>query len=192
MGITGLCFVGPQNYALRVIKERREGKEEEFDFDTKVRKKRREKTASEEEGYIPYFSSYAPDNRLIRQEQIDKSDFKEVAVPSTPLSNCYRRFYDWPPEPEYARVTKSKPPKNDFTAEQLLEDDDFELYDGDCEYADDESLLKDVTWGSRAKYRAKGFAKTTARVIPGLKNRKKRMESIEESVRSYPSYDQGI
>ena len=35
---------------------------------------------------------------------------KQVVVPSGMLK--YNRFYDWPPEPEYARVYQSPPPKN--------------------------------------------------------------------------------
>ena len=53
MGIIGLYFVGPQNYVMRVIKERREGKPEEYDFDTKIRKKRKEKMRINFEKLIP-------------------------------------------------------------------------------------------------------------------------------------------
>eukprot|EP00980_Cylindrotheca_fusiformis_P024079 scaffold11515_cov61-Cylindrotheca_fusiformis.AAC.1 len=77
----------------------------------------------------------APNNKLVREEQLDTMKYMEVAVPVTPLR--FRRFYDWPPEPEYARVAKGYPPTNDPVTERLLEDDDFESYDeGYCVYDD--------------------------------------------------------
>jgi hypothetical protein len=162
LGAVGLGFFGPHNWVMRILKEKKEGKEE-FDYDKKIVKKRKERS-SQEHGHAPFFSSFAPDNRLIRDDQLDTSNFMEVAVPVTPL--YFRRFYDWPPEPEYARVAKCDPPKNDTVAEHLLEDDDFELYDGDCEYDDESTALEKGTWGSRAM----GIAK---KVKPSLRHRKK-------------------
>jgi hypothetical protein len=168
LGAVGLGFVGPHNWVMRILKEKKEGKEE-FDYDKQIRKKRKERS-SQQHGHAPFFSSFAPDNRLVRDDQLDTSKFMEVAVPVTPL--YFRRFYDWPPEPEYARVAKCNPPKNDPVAEQLLEDDDFELYDGDCEYDDESTALEKGTWGSRAM----GIAK---KVKPTLRHRK-RLPDVDE------------
>lgn len=147
-GVAGIVLVGPQNWVQRILKEKKEGKEV-FDDDKEVKKRRRDKSYAYSDG-APYFSSFAPDNRVVRESQFDTSTYMEVAVPTTPIS--FRRFYDWPPEPEYARVTRSAPPANDPISQQLLEDDSFELYDGgDCEY-DDESVVfenKDKSWGSK-------------------------------------------
>jgi hypothetical protein len=163
-----LASAFPHNWVMRILKENKVGKEE-FDYDKQIRKKRKERS-NQQHGHAPFFSSFAPDNRLVRDDQLDTSKFMEVAVPVTPL--YFRRFYDWPPEPEYARVAKCNPPKNDPVAEQLLEDDDFELYDGDCEYEDESTALEKGTWGSRAM----GIAK---KVKPTLRHRK-RLPDVDE------------
>jgi hypothetical protein len=40
----------------------------------------------------------------------------------------YRRCYDWPPEPEYARVSATRPPENNPESVRLLEADLIETY----------------------------------------------------------------
>eukprot|EP00980_Cylindrotheca_fusiformis_P021845 scaffold8682_cov122-Cylindrotheca_fusiformis.AAC.2 len=172
LGAAGLGFVGPHNWLIRILKERKEGKKS-FDYDKEIRKKRkkRERSTQHRGRHSPFFSSFAPDNRLVREEELDTTKYMEVAVPVTPL--YFRRFYDWPPEPEYARVAKGYPPTNDPVAEQLLEDDDFELYDeGNCVYDDDSTVLGKGTWGSRAM----GIAK---KVKPTLRNRR-RLNDVDE------------
>jgi hypothetical protein len=128
LGTSGLIFVGPQNWVLRVIRESKSGPTVP-DFDLIVKKKEKKPDELEVDNIdAPLFSSYAPDNRPVRDSQLDKSDIKEVAVPHSQL--MYRRCYDWPPEPEYARVWKGLAPRNDSEAEKLLESDGFEMYDG--------------------------------------------------------------
>jgi hypothetical protein len=90
LGGVGAFYLGPHNWILRVFKERQGGGES--DYRTKAFKKRRGKPLNQQEDYAPYFSS---DNKLIRENQLDTSIIKEVAVPLTPL--YFRRFYDWPP-----------------------------------------------------------------------------------------------
>lgn len=157
---SGIAFVGPQNWVMRVLKEKKEGKEI-FDDDQKTSKRRptNENRSSE---HASCFSSFAPDNRVVRESQIDTSTYMEVAVPTTPI--CFRRFYDWPPEPEYARVVKCAPPENDYVAQQLLENDTFELFEGDCEY-DDESVIseKKINWKKKARKIAKKVTPRQAR-----------------------------
>ena len=45
----------------------------------------------------------------ISKEQIDPREVHYVIVPYAPLASATTRFYDWPPEPEFANV-KHKPP----------------------------------------------------------------------------------
>lgn len=126
LGLSGLIFVGPQNWILRVIREGKSGATVP-DFDLLVNKKKPEEIEVDNLD-APLFSSYAPDNRPVRDSQLDKSDIKEVAVPHSQL--MHRRCYDWPPEPEYARVWKGHAPRHDPGAEKLPESHVFEMYDG--------------------------------------------------------------
>ncbi|CAJ1950134.1 unnamed protein product [Cylindrotheca closterium] len=177
LGLAGIVFVGPQNWVIRIRKEKKEGKEV-FDDDKQITKRRPDRSSHPTED-APFFSSLAPDNRVIRDSQFDTSQYKEIAVPTTPL--CFRRFYDWPPEPEYARVSKCAPPENDPTAQQLLEDDSFEVYEGDCEY-DDESVVSENRgkyWGRQARKLAKKSIPKKARKIAKRVTSKK-LEPVDE------------
>jgi hypothetical protein len=108
MGIVGILVMGPQNWLLRVMREREEGFEP-YDVDKIVKKKRVKKETEPEE--LPLFSMYAPDNRPVNNSQIDSSNVRKIVVPYSPL--MYQRFYDWPPENEYARVRATDPPTSD-------------------------------------------------------------------------------
>jgi hypothetical protein len=112
MGIVGLLVMGPQNWLLRVMRERKED-HEQFDADKIVKKKRAKKeTESEPEPEeLPLFSMFAPDNRPINNSDVDQSNVRKIVVPYSPL--MYQRFYDWPPENEYARVRAEDPPRSD-------------------------------------------------------------------------------
>merc|ERR1712238_618080 len=59
---------------------------------------------------MQFFSSESPGNQQIKFRNIDPTQVKQIVVPSNVL--MYNRFYDWPPEPEYARVYASPPPRN--------------------------------------------------------------------------------
>jgi hypothetical protein len=108
MGIVGLLVMGPQNWFLRVMRERK-GDEEPFDVDKIVKKKRAKKEPKPEE--LPLFSMYAPDNRPVSNSDVDQSNVRKIVVPYSPL--MYQRFYDWPPENEYARVRAEDAPRSD-------------------------------------------------------------------------------
>jgi hypothetical protein len=164
-GVAGILFVGPQNWVLRVQRERKNGPESE-DLDTIIRK-RKPRRMEEKDDDIAYFSSFAPDNRPVWDEMLDTSDFKEVAVPHTPLN--YRRFYDWPPQPDYARVWKSEPPENDSAAEQIFEDDAFKNR-STCNITVEGSM----GWGSRAKRIMRGVTRVH-KVPKQLRRRKKKL-----------------
>ncbi|KAG7367247.1 glutamate-cysteine ligase [Nitzschia inconspicua] len=125
LGVVGVLLVGPQNFAIRAIKEYFQGPTED-NLDALIRKKRTdvdEETVSE----APIFSNNAIDNRPITQDfSTLPQDIKEVAVPQSQF--LYRRCYDWPPEPEYARVTVTSAPKSNAEAERLLEANLLETY----------------------------------------------------------------
>jgi hypothetical protein len=110
MGIVGLLVIGPQNWLLRVMREREEDYEP-FDADRIIKKKRSKKETNSEPEELPLFSMYAPDNRPVNNSDVDQSNVREIVVPYSPL--MYQRFYDWPPENEYARVRAEDPPRSD-------------------------------------------------------------------------------
>jgi hypothetical protein len=89
----------------------REGEEgyEPYDANRLVKKKKVRQVVEPED--LPMFSMYAPDNRALSNDDHDTSHIRKVVVPASPL--MYQRFYDWPPENEYARVKAEPPPKND-------------------------------------------------------------------------------
>jgi hypothetical protein len=60
----------------------------------------------------PLIKAHPPPNTKfvdISKEQIDPREVHYVVVPYAPLASATTRFYDWPPEPEFANV-KFKPP----------------------------------------------------------------------------------
>jgi len=129
LGIIGVVFVGPQNWILRIFRERESLSSGTEDLDLIIRKKKQDSVNWDDpDRPDSLFSSYAPDNRPFRPDSssIIVSDIKEVAVPLSQL--MYRRCYDWPPEPEYARVRKGAPPNNEPEAERLLELDQLDTY----------------------------------------------------------------
>jgi len=136
MLIVGFIAVGPQNWILRLIKERNGGFE---------KKKEIEPIDYAEEEPIdlppnqPLFQGHAAQNqRLIPLNRggVDERAIHYAIVPECQL--MYQRFYDWPPEPEYSRVktvtqhvrrrsiVKPKPVKLDkSTSERSDEFDNF-------------------------------------------------------------------
>jgi hypothetical protein len=115
MGIVGLLLMGPQNWLLRVMREQEEHYEP-FDADKIVKKKRakKETKSGPESEELPLFSMYTPDNRPVNNSDVDQSNVRKIVVPYSPL--MYQRFYDWPPENEYARVRAEDPPRSDPNA----------------------------------------------------------------------------
>jgi hypothetical protein len=163
LGVGGLVFLGPQNWVFRLVKERKTGGTQNKNLDIVVKKRKARDLDEQDEGKFTYFSSNAPDNRPVFDDFIDKSDYKEVAVPHTPLN--YRRFYDWPPEAAYARVWSCGPPQNDPAAQEQLEDDGFEVYTGAQGLTDDDlvSLPGDAAhlqkWTNRGRKIVRGVKK---------------------------------
>lgn len=130
LGATGLVLVGPQNWLFRILREQKIGGPEPDEFDI-IKKRKKIAPPNMQGGEEPfYFSSLAPDNRPILNDELDKrpETIKEVAIPHSQL--IYRRCYDWPPEPEYARVWKCDPPRSDPEAQMILEGNRYEMHDG--------------------------------------------------------------
>jgi hypothetical protein len=104
----GFYWIGPQNYVLRIYRESKEGYEPP-NFDLIVKKKKIEKPEDFQE--MQFFSSEAPGNQPIQFRNIDPVQVKQIVVPSNVMMYG-SRFYDWPPEPKYARVYASEAPSN--------------------------------------------------------------------------------
>jgi hypothetical protein len=119
--VVGIVLVGPQNWLLRLIRESKDGYEEP-NIDMVVKKKKLNKEQVDEK--VHYFSSYAPDNQPIDEDELDKSDLRLIVNPHSQL--MYGRFYDWPPEPDYASVYASGPPQSVPEAASLLQSQQFE------------------------------------------------------------------
>ncbi|KAG7340919.1 glutamine amidotransferases class-II [Nitzschia inconspicua] len=134
-GVLGLYLVGPQNYVIRLYNESRPGYQPP-DFDTIVKKKKPEK----EENYheLQFFSSEAPGNQVIRFKNVDPAQVRQIVVPTNVLK--YSRFYDWPPEPEYARAYASAPPRSQHVGRgpSAHSDDDSDVsgFENDAYYYD--------------------------------------------------------
>ena len=158
-GLVGMYVIGPQNFALRVYRESRPGYVPP-DFDTVVKKKRIEKVEDFRE--MQFFSSEAPGNAQIRFRNIDPTQVKQIVVPSNVL--MYNRFYDWPPEPDYARVYAAPPPKNLVTpgvaeSQQFGKDTTF-VFD---------AASQNTTDTKKKKKKKKGFRKFTHQIRKGAR-----------------------
>jgi hypothetical protein len=103
----GVYLFGPQNWLYRLFQQTKPGFDP-LDFDRVVKRKKAQKQEPYSE--IQLFSSMAPGNQHIKFKNVDPQQVKQVIVPSSVLK--YNRFYDWPPEPEYARVYQAPPPRN--------------------------------------------------------------------------------
>jgi Domain found in Dishevelled, Egl-10, and Pleckstrin (DEP) len=146
--VTGMLFVGPQNYAFRLIREYFQGPKDD-DLDIVIRKKKPEDDDLNDCD-APIFSNTALDNRPIRLEDSSISnDIKEVAIPQSQL--LYRRCYDWPPEPEYARVAVASAPKSNAEAEKLLEANMIETYGMEAMESFSDHTIKDLSRSTSGK-----------------------------------------
>lgn len=176
--VWGTYWIGPQNYLLRVYKESSPGYEPP-DFDLVVKKKKIDK-ADNAVGEPRFFSSDAPGNQQIRFRNIDPTHVKQIVVPSNVLK--YNRFYDWPPEPEYARVYASPPPKN-LVSPGFLDDlgsvqSSHRGYDEGSEatYVFDQAARLDPNTAKKKK--KKGFRKVTSKIRKG---QRKTLDFVEQT-----------
>lgn len=106
-GVTGVFLWGPQNWVFRVIAERKGIHPPDMD---KIIRKRKKETENDEPELKeePLFCNDTVDNRPVDYAALDQSNVRHIVVPYSPLMYNHR-FYDWPPEPEYARVSKEDP-----------------------------------------------------------------------------------
>jgi len=95
MFIFGVVTVGPQNWVIRLYREA---------YGRPRRKKRVEEEESKEQ---PIFQCHAPVNQFPAPRFVKNNEVQHVAVPYYPF--VHQRFYDWPPEAQYATVRQDKP-----------------------------------------------------------------------------------
>ena len=99
--VVGLLLVGPQNYVIRKLRAK-------YNWPPRRRATRREKKSETEPGPVAYrhvglHGILGPRPRV----EADPREIQHVVVPYGPL--MYQRFYDWPPEPQYAKVYQEDP-----------------------------------------------------------------------------------
>ena len=164
IGCLGVYLVGPQNFVIRIAKEKAGYEEPNFDMLIKKKKKKKEAKVLPDE---PLFSNLAPDNRIIRNSLLDGSNIRPVAVPVSPL--MYNRFYDWPPEPEYSRAKSERFPQNDRETAQYLQSIDFDPEDEESVKVGGIAgvVVKPVTRWMRARQKAKKAVKGMKK-MPGV------------------------
>jgi hypothetical protein len=104
--VLGIFLVGPQNYAIRILREK--GHLPPLPPRRMFTKKK--DNIVEEPSTFPadqqvFTSSFREPGKelpLATPNNVDPREIHRVVVPYTPL--MYQRFYDWPPEPQYAQV----------------------------------------------------------------------------------------
>jgi hypothetical protein len=162
-GITGVYLFGPQNWLYRLFGQAKPGYEPP-NFDKIIKKKKSRK--QEEHSQVQLFSSMAPGNQHIKFKNVDPQQVKQVVVPNRVLK--YNRFYDWPPEPEFARVYQAPPPRNlnikkDPVRRTLYNDDvSEEGYESTDSYWYDATLAR-----KKQKKKRKGIKKVGHQVKKG-------------------------
>ena len=100
----GLWFVGPQNWAIRILRKR----------GILPPKKERTKEAAPENMEVPcdqvvFRGHISQDDKRKPHSQADPKEIQYVVVPYSPL--MAQRFYDWPPERDYAHVSSTPAPR---------------------------------------------------------------------------------
>ena len=107
LGSAGLILFGPQNWMFRVIRERKGIPPP--DMDTIIKRKMQHPGDAEMQGLEePLFCNATDENRSLDYSAMDQTNVKHIAVPYSQLMYNHR-FYDWPPENEFARVLKEDP-----------------------------------------------------------------------------------
>lgn len=99
-GIAGLALVGPQNWALRLWRERR-GVTMSMNMDATKRIKRRTSIEYNIRTRGPVFSLKK------KQPRDTTKKTRNIVVPCSPFL-FHHRFYDWPPDPAHASVSSTQ------------------------------------------------------------------------------------
>jgi hypothetical protein len=97
--VLGVAVVGPQNWAIRVLRAK--------GLIPPIRVKPPPQVDQDEQGLPvdqPIFCSHSRQHgdAPAKPSDIDSREVQRIVVPYNPL--IYQRFYDWPPEPQYAQV----------------------------------------------------------------------------------------
>jgi hypothetical protein len=97
----GVFLVGPHLWLIRVLREK--------GFLPPAKKKRKRTEDKPETGIPstqPVFTSQhrEPGNNIEQPTDLDPREVHRIVIPYSPL--IYNRFYDWPPEPQYAQVKR--------------------------------------------------------------------------------------
>mmetsp|Transcript_18701 Transcript_18701/g.27673 ORF Transcript_18701/g.27673 Transcript_18701/m.27673 type:complete len:1202 (-) Transcript_18701:122-3727(-) len=103
--VAGIILVGPQNWVMRILRERRG-----IPSSTVINNENDEKSENVTNGQPLFKSHPQPNHRYteINAATINPKKVHHVVVPYSPLK-YQNRFYDWPPEPEHCTV-KIRPP----------------------------------------------------------------------------------
>jgi len=122
--VTGIFLVGPQNWIFRILREkghlpplppprRRNKKSDEDLFEDglpsdqpvfTVAKDQQGRSNKRQNGKAAGASKNDKDSDNPINSEFDPREVHRVVVPYSPL--MYQRFYDWPPEPQYAQVKR--------------------------------------------------------------------------------------
>uniref|UniRef100_A0A7S3PCB1 C2 domain-containing protein n=1 Tax=Amphora coffeiformis TaxID=265554 RepID=A0A7S3PCB1_9STRA len=97
----GGFLVGPQNYVIRRLRE--SGHLPPRKVFTRVHSKKEVEQGPITYGHVGLHGILGPKPR----PEVDPKEVQHVVVPYSPL--MYQRFYDWPPEPQYAQVKAESP-----------------------------------------------------------------------------------
>ena len=125
--VVGLVALGPQNWLIRLFRElvwssddeNRPGRflrafrellkssdDDDDEDDDTTDGKRKSAAQNEVEGEPqPVFFAHAPASKPLLEPAKDAVGAQHVVIPYSPLLS--QRFYDWPPDKKYARVTKA-------------------------------------------------------------------------------------
>ena len=99
----GIFLVGPQNWVIRKLRERGHLPPLPIPGQKKPEADGLLQTGLPE-GQMVFTSDHRqPGNKMPGTSSVDPREVHHVVVPYSPL--MYQRFYDWPPEPQYAQVT---------------------------------------------------------------------------------------
>jgi putative membrane protein len=98
--VLGIALVGPQNWAIRVLRARGRLPPIRVKPPSIDQKENEEGLPTDQ----PIFCSHSRQhgNAPSKPSDIDSREVQRIVVPYNPL--IYQRFYDWPPEPQYAQV----------------------------------------------------------------------------------------
>jgi X-X-X-Leu-X-X-Gly heptad repeat protein len=100
--VLGVAIVGPQNWAIRVLRAKGHLPPIRVKVPPEVDPDFLKKDQALPTGQPIFCSHSRQGNAPAKPSEIDAREVQRIVVPYNPL--IYQRFYDWPPEPQYAQV----------------------------------------------------------------------------------------